>query len=252
MKLKEAQTLGILALIAVSIILLCMWGGGDSSLESDVQELYEREAGTDPGGQVAGVDPRESAQTLNVLPPADTGGSESATETDVVDRVIEEKGVDSDSFDPRLSTTDQGTQEREVVRQRPRPVIHVVVRGDTLMAISEQHYGTVTKWRAILQANKGIIARPEDLRPGMELKIPPAEQTAVSEAPAATGEPASVTLVARAGENVRRYTAKKGDTLYRIAERFYGSGMDYKKIQAANRFLTDPKDLKPGMELVIP
>jgi hypothetical protein len=32
MKLKEAQMLGVLALIAVGIILLCMWGGqGDSA-----------------------------------------------------------------------------------------------------------------------------------------------------------------------------------------------------------------------------
>ena len=45
MKLKEAQMLGILALIAVGIIMLCMWGGG-----------YDLEEGSATGQETASAD----------------------------------------------------------------------------------------------------------------------------------------------------------------------------------------------------
>jgi nucleoid-associated protein YgaU len=49
------------------------------------------------------------------------------------------------------------------------------------------------------------------------------------------------------------YVVKKGDTLSRIAEEFYGDKMLYPKIFEANRDqLTDPDKIKPGQKLRIP
>lgn len=51
----------------------------------------------------------------------------------------------------------------------------------------------------------------------------------------------------------QQYTVKKGDTLTRIANRFYGDASQWKRIWAANRdVLTSPEKLRPGQILSIP
>ena len=49
------------------------------------------------------------------------------------------------------------------------------------------------------------------------------------------------------------YVVKKGDTLSKIAEEFYGDKMLYPKIFEANTdLLKDPNKIKPGQKLRIP
>ena len=49
------------------------------------------------------------------------------------------------------------------------------------------------------------------------------------------------------------YVVKKGDSLSKIAEEFYGDKMLYPKIFEANRhLLSDPDKIKPGQKLRIP
>lgn len=49
------------------------------------------------------------------------------------------------------------------------------------------------------------------------------------------------------------HIVQPGDTLYSIAEHYYGHGKYYGKIFAANRNrLVDPKELPVGMRLIIP
>ena len=49
---------------------------------------------------------------------------------------------------------------------------YVVVKGDSLSAIAKREYGDANKWRAIYEANKGLINDPDLIYPGQELKIP--------------------------------------------------------------------------------
>ncbi|MBS0191707.1 MAG: LysM peptidoglycan-binding domain-containing protein [Phycisphaerales bacterium] len=51
-----------------------------------------------------------------------------------------------------------------------------VVPGDTLTAISRKFYGTIKHTDLILDANRAVLKRAEDLRPGQTLTIPPAPQ----------------------------------------------------------------------------
>ena len=58
-----------------------------------------------------------------------------------------------------------------------------------------------------------------------------------------------------ASENpyTQHHVVKKGDSLSRIAEQFYGDKMMYPKIFEANRDqLEDPDKIKPGQKLRIP
>jgi len=50
-----------------------------------------------------------------------------------------------------------------------------------------------------------------------------------------------------------RYVVKKGDTLWKIAEHYYGDGSLYKDIFEANKdVLRDPNVIKVGQKLKIP
>jgi nucleoid-associated protein YgaU len=54
-------------------------------------------------------------------------------------------------------------------------------------------------------------------------------------------------------QNQRRYVVKRGDTLSKISQDFYGDANQYMKIFNANRsLLRDPNAISPGQELVIP
>ena len=49
------------------------------------------------------------------------------------------------------------------------------------------------------------------------------------------------------------YVVKSGDSLSKIAKRFYGDGGKWKKIHAANsEKIPDPDLIHPGLELTIP
>lgn len=50
---------------------------------------------------------------------------------------------------------------------------HAVLPGETLGAISKRYYGTTARWKAILDANADVLDKPERLRTGMTLRIPP-------------------------------------------------------------------------------
>jgi tetratricopeptide (TPR) repeat protein len=49
---------------------------------------------------------------------------------------------------------------------------HTVAKGDTLMNISQRYYGTRSKWRDIYAANRDVMKSENDLKIGMQLKIP--------------------------------------------------------------------------------
>ncbi|NNE28763.1 MAG: peptidoglycan-binding protein LysM [Saprospiraceae bacterium] len=59
--------------------------------------------------------------------------------------------------------------------------------------------------------------------------------------------------VTRAAKEAEFYTVKRGDSLSKIAKRFYGDPMKYNKIFEANKpMLKDPNKIYPGQMLRIP
>lgn len=50
---------------------------------------------------------------------------------------------------------------------------YVVHPGDTLGGIAKTYYNSSALWEVILDANRSLLTRPQDLRPGMKLIIPP-------------------------------------------------------------------------------
>jgi len=55
------------------------------------------------------------------------------------------------------------------------------------------------------------------------------------------------------GENVRTYVVQPGDTLFRVAEKYYGDATQWKKIREANRTRIDPDGrIRAGQIIVVP
>lgn len=74
---------------------------------------------------------------------------------------------------PALASPDQPAPTRTAPAESAR-VEYTVRSGDTLGGIARTYYNSAAKWRTILDANRDVLSRPEDLRPGMKLVIPPA------------------------------------------------------------------------------
>ncbi len=79
--------------------------------------------------------------------------------------------------------------------------------------------------------------------------------TPAPEAPAATsGQAATGSAAPAAGEpNVEYYEIVSGDTLGKIAQKFYGKAGEYKRIFEANKeVIQDPNLIYPGQKIRIP
>jgi len=49
---------------------------------------------------------------------------------------------------------------------------HIVRKGETLSEISYKYYGSASKWRILLDANRNVIEDANKLRPGTKLIVP--------------------------------------------------------------------------------
>ena len=52
---------------------------------------------------------------------------------------------------------------------------YTVLKGDTLSAIAQKHYGKASRWNAIFEANRDQLDDPDLIHPGQVLKLPPLE-----------------------------------------------------------------------------
>lgn len=114
---------------------------------------------------------------------------------------------------------------------------------DSLTKIARKEYGSEDHWRWLAEVNG--ITNPGKLKIGDLIQLPPRPAASAAAQPAAApAKPAA----AAAGT---RHQVKKGETIGEIAQRYYGSSMDWKRILEANG-LKRPEDLKAGQSLIIP
>jgi nucleoid-associated protein YgaU len=136
-------------------------------------------------------------------------------------------------------TAEQTTTESAVMKSFPTS--YIVKAGDTLWTIAETFYKSGYNWVDIQKANS--ITNPNDISVGQTLTIPKADIISVGQ------------ISSTSTENLRpkdtQYTVIKGDSLWTIAEREYGSGYKWIDIARANK-LTDPNIIHNGNVLQLP
>ena len=251
MQLKEAQLLGILAVLAAGIILVCMWTGSERR-----DEPGSAQVGGEDSGSPEVADLRELWKSIKQTQPSRTGPKDTKG-------VAAQKDEDAEQKDRQINDTLDGTDPKDVplfkdqgpedLGKQPEPVIHVVQKGDTLSGISRKYYNTSTEWKIIQEANKDLVKDPaRDLRPGMKLVIPFREglQQTASRKP---DDPVKRLAIRGPGAGTRIYEAQKGDTLWAIAQENYQDSMAWKDILEANSdILKRAENLRPGMKLILP
>lgn len=110
---------------------------------------------------------------------------------------------------------------------------HTVKKGETLWTLSERYYGTGFEWRKIAEANR--LPNPRIIDVGQKLMIPQGVQKGPSISATSTELPKSYMVVA-------------GDSLWKIAQAYYGTGFEWVNIARENK-LTTPDLIYPGTVL---
>lgn len=66
-------------------------------------------------------------------------------------------------------------EDLTTTEKKPEAALHTVVKGDTLWAISKKSYGDGSKYKLVFEANRPMLADPDEIYPGQVLRIPPLE-----------------------------------------------------------------------------
>jgi nucleoid-associated protein YgaU len=150
---------------------------------------------------------------------------------------------------------------------------HAITDGDSLAALAHRYLGAQERYLDIFEFNRDVLASPDMLPIGKELRIPP--PSFVSSAAPAEATPRgpatqSISTVEAARPlqpkafpfpksnptpraDSHTYVVQPHDTLPLIARKLYGDISRQGDLMAANRQqLRSPKDLRPGMTLVVP
>lgn len=148
----------------------------------------------------------------------------------------------TDPPQPRVLPTDPQPQ-----RQRGWTI--ETTTGDTLSQLAKVHLGSWRNWRTLLQANRDQLAKPEDLRAGMVLRLPGSTDATVHERVPAADAPQPRDSEAPD----KQYVVKPNDSLITIARRMLGSGDRWHVLYQVNRdLLNDPHSITPGQTLTLP
>lgn len=128
-----------------------------------------------------------------------------------------------------------------IIPPPPPTTPYTVRRGETMESIAADWFGAKSKW--VLIAHENPLVDPLKLKSGQNLRLPPKDAKL-------EGIP---TEELRRLTRSTKYVVADGDSLWKIAARFYGNGALHPLISEANRdVLGRGNDLQIGMELVIP
>lgn len=121
-------------------------------------------------------------------------------------------------------------------------VTYTVVSGDTLWGIAKKFYSSGTYWQKIYADNAAVIRDPNRIYAGQVLIIYLSQK-----------DENIITNLDVTDMEEGYYTVKKDDTFWKISEKVYGRGKNWRKIYDANRDkIKKPEQIYAGQVLVIP
>ena len=130
-------------------------------------------------------------------------------------------------------------------------IIYKVQSNDSLFKIARKYYGDEKKWTSIVEANRDSMPDPDALYVGQELLIPNISIEKETEKAFKTRAAKKVNKERPA--NVITHTVEAGDTLYRLAEKYYDDPTVWIMINEANEDTIEGKGLlREGQILIIP
>ena len=138
----------------------------------------------------------------------------------------------------KTAEIERRAEEQKTAEEKPElPAAYTVAEGDTLWKIAEKHYQSGYNWVTVATANN--LSNPDNLEVGQKLTVPQAEKIVPPGEILATTAPP------------KEYTVSRGDSLWKIAEREYGTGYAWTRISEYNN-LVNPNIIHPGNLLKLP
>ena len=160
------------------------------------------------------------------------------------------------AYNPISSTGGLDQVYNPMTPVQPTSTSYTVKSGDTLWIIAQHFYNDGTKWKMIQDANK--LQNPSKLKVGMVLTIPDVSDSSFRRTSSVEPQRNSAT---NSGVNStssttggKHHTVVKGDTLWRLARKYYNDSTKTDLIFEANRdkMATRETTLQPGWKLLIP
>ncbi len=159
------------------------------------------------------------------------------------DRNDNEQDLTKDQKQEDQSKEQDKTKDQDSQKEATSlPTKYTVQRGDYLSQIAAKYYGDGNKWTVIASENK--LANPNVIHTGNILSIPKLEMSAVDQKGTVVSQEQS-------------YTVARGDSLWTISEKYYGTGYEWYRLHDANKdkigLLANGRPLiLPGQILKIP
>lgn len=140
------------------------------------------------------------------------------------------------------TTTEIKKQEEAKKEQSSLPTTHTVAADESLWKISDKYFLSGYNWVDIAEANK--LDDADALEVGQTLTIPKVEKRMPE------GQTSQAAVEVKKPEN-NKYTVTKGDTLWSISVKTYGTGYRWTEIASLNK-LDDANVIHAGNVLQLP
>ncbi len=174
----------------------------------------------------------------------------------VAEEIVEEPEITEDAeiahkFPSAEETVIPGTNQQTSSYGASTDTIYKVQSNDSLTKISRKYYGDDEKWTLIFEANKDSMSNPNALYVGQKLLIPGI--TIGKETDKVIQTPVKKKSKKERNVDVHTHTVEAGDTLYRLAIKYYDDPTVWIKIYEANEDTIEDKGLLiKGQILIIP
>ena len=216
-----------------------------SSVEYSSDEVQVREK------VVESTQPEEQPEKTLVETPEDDTSLEGEWEGVAEEIVVESEIIEDTEIAKKILPAEETViPEKELQISSYRvstDTIYKVQSNDSLFKISKKYYGDGKKWNKIFEANKDSMPDPDSLYVGQKLLIP--DVTVEKE----TNRVFQTSVKKERSVNVVTHTVEAGDTLYRLAEKYYDDPTVWIKIYEANEDTIEDKGLLiEGQILIIP
>jgi nucleoid-associated protein YgaU len=136
---------------------------------------------------------------------------------------------------------------------------YTVKAGDTLFTIAQSRYGSRSKRvvDAIIDANRKQVPDPDQIRPGMVLRLPKLEGSAAKSVQRTSDQPANrpVAPAAKAStaQAFRWYQVRPNDRYASIAREVLGDGARWREIHELNKDkFPNPDQIREGVRIKVP
>lgn len=221
--------------------------------------------GTEPSTPLGGAAPFEPGQSSALedapLPEEPALGDLDAEPAPLNNRVGNPQRIPQFNINRTAAAEPAPYNEHGAAEFGAKDAVHTVAAGDSFWSISKRHYGLGRYSAALAEYNKSRISKPDKIKPGMKVIVPPVqtlEQKFTRLISGASSSTAETTAPVKSGFFVDAngqpmYRIGEGDTLSTIAQDHLGRSSRWTLIAELNRdTLPNPDEMKLGTVLRLP